>query len=213
MTTTMQLVAELQTLVYFGEIRAGDIIEISTCRIQWVQTMVPEADDRVGIFSGYASDMGKYGNELLIGAPGEIRILGAKQTDGTVYRYTNGGGKYGTVIGTGVTNLTTDTILLINGYLVELPSGANASTASSLINQYGITNITSSATDDGKLIISIIDQSLALVNEKLILQAPNTDAFAELGLEIYQQTQLIHAPHNDSRTLFGNTIKFNEHGK
>ena len=199
-------------LRYFGEIRAGDIIEISTRRIQWVQTMVPEADDRVGIFMGYASDMGKYGNELLIGAPGEIRILGAKQTDGTVYRYTNGGGKYGTVIGTGVTNLTTDTKLLINGYLVELPSGANASTASSLINQYGITNITSSATDDGKLIISIIDQSLALVNEKLILQAPNTDAFAELGLEIYQQTQLIHAPHNGSRTLFGNTIKFNEHG-
>ena len=195
---------------YFGDIRAGDIITISSQRIQWVQTMVPEADDRVGVFMGYSSDMASYGNEILMGAPGEIRIDGAKQTDGSVYRYTNGGGKYGTVIGTGVTSLTTNRKLLINGYLVELPTGANASTVSNLINQYGITNITSSATSDGALVISIIDQSLALVNEKLLLQAPDTDTFAELGLSIYDNTQVINAPHNVSRTLFGNTIKFDE---
>ena len=60
------------------------------------------------------------------------------------------------------------------------------------------------------LIISIISSSLALVNEKLKLQAPNTDTFTELGFNIYTKTQVINAPHNVSRTLFGNTIKFDE---
>jgi len=195
---------------YFGDIRAGDIITVSSRNIQWVQSMIPDADDRVGVQLGYATDMTSYGSEILMGAPGEIRIDGAKQTDGSVYRYTNGGGKYGTVIGTGVTALTTETKLLINGYLVVLPSGSNASQCSSLINQYGITNVTSSATADGKLIISTINTSLALVNEKLLLQAPSTTAFAELGFAIYDKTQVIIAPHNVSRTLFGNTIKFDE---
>ena len=195
---------------YFGDIRAGDIINISSRNKQWVQTMVPDADLRVGVQLGYATDMTSYGSEILMGAPGEIRIDGAKQTDGSVYRYTNGGGKYGTVIGTSVTALTAETKLLINGYLVILPTGSNASQCSSLINQYGITNVTSSATADGKLIISTINASLALVNEKLLIQAPSTDAFTELGFNIYTKTQVITAPHNVSRTLFGNTIKFNE---
>jgi len=195
---------------YFGDIRAGDIITISTRRMQWVQTMVSYADDRVGVFMGYDSDMTSYGSEILIGAPGEIRIDGADQTDGTVYRYTNGGGKYGTVIGTTDTALTAERKLLINGYLVVLPSGYNATQCANLINQYGITNITASASD-GKLIISIINASLSLINEKLLLQAPDTDTFTELGLSIYTETQTINAPHNVSRTLFGNTIKFNEH--
>ena len=194
---------------YFGNIRAGDIITISSRKMQWVQTMVSYADDRVGVFMGYDSDMTSYGSEILIGAPGEIRINGEEQTDGTVYRYTNGGGKYGTVIGTSDCSLTTDRKLLINGYLVELPSGGNATSVANLINQYGITNVTASASD-GKLIISIINASLALVNEKLLLQAPDTDTFTELGLSIYTETQTINAPHNVSRTLFGNTIKFNE---
>ena len=196
-------------LRYFGDIRAGDIINISSRNTQWVQTMVPDADDRVGVLMGYSSDMTSYGSEILMGAPGEIRIAGAKQTDGTVYRYTNGGGRYGNVIGTTDTALTADRKLLINGYLVELPSGYNATQCANLINQYGITNITASATD-GKLVIAIINAGLALVNEKLKLQAPNTDTFTELGFNIYTKTQTVHAPHNVDRTLFGNTIKFNE---
>ena len=102
-------------------------------------------DIRVGTQLGYSTDMTSYGSEILMGAPGEIRIDGAKQTDGTVYRYTNGGGKYGTVIGTTNTALTGNRKLLINGYLVELASGYNASQCANLINQYGITNISASA--------------------------------------------------------------------
>ena len=196
-------------LRYFGDIRAGDIITISSRNIQWVQTMVPDEDIRVGTQLGYATDMTSYGSEVLMGAPGEIRIDGAKQTDGSVYRYTNGGGKFGSVIGTTDTALTAERKLLINGYLVVLPSGYNATQCANLINQYGITNVTANATD-GKLIISIISASLALVNEKLLLQAPNTDTFTELGINIYTKTQVINAPHNVSRTLFGNTIKFDE---
>ena len=49
-----------------------------------------------------------------------------------------------------------------------------------------------------------------MINEKLLLQAVDTATLSDLGLVLYTETQNITAPHNDSRTLFGNTIKFNE---
>ena len=54
--------------------------------------MVPDADDRVGVQLGYATDMTSYGSEVLMGAPGEIRIAGAKQTDGQFTDIQIGGG-------------------------------------------------------------------------------------------------------------------------
>ena len=95
--------------------REGAQSSVAIVKGEAPQAMVPDADDRVGVQLGYATDMTSYGSEVLMGAPGEIRIDGAKQTDGSVYRYTNAGGKYGSVIGTTDTALTTDRKLLING--------------------------------------------------------------------------------------------------
>mgnify|MGYP003630375125 FL=1 len=195
---------------YFGTLRAGDIITVSSAVNVLAQTFIPDEDVRVGTQLGYATDMTSFGSEVLVGAPGEIRIAGEVQSDGSVYRYTNGGGKYGTVIGTSECLLTADRNLLINGYLVKLVSGSNATTVAGVINASNITNIQAQATDAGTLIISIISSSLALINEKLLLQAVDIATFGELGLAVYTKTQNIIAPHNDSRTMFGNTIKFNE---
>ena len=85
----------LNEFKYFGTLRAGDIVTVSTSVSTLVQTMIPDEDTRVGTQLGYATDMTSYGSEVLIGAPGEIRMLGTIQSDGSVYRYTNGGGKYG----------------------------------------------------------------------------------------------------------------------
>ena len=195
---------------YFGTLRAGDIITVSSVVNVLAQTFIPDEDVRVGTQLGYSTDMTSFGSEVLVGAPGEIRIAGEVQSDGSVYRYTNGGGKYGSVIGTSECLLTADRNLLVNGYLVKLVSGSNATTVAGVINASNITNIQAQATDAGTLIISIISASLALVNEKLLLQAVNTSTLSELGLTVYTKTQNILAPHNDSRTLFGNTIKFDE---
>ena len=200
----------LNELKYFGTLRAGDIVTVSTSVSTLAQTMIPDEDTRVGTQLGYATDMTSYGSEVLMGAPGEIRLLGTIQSDGSVYRYTNGGGKYGTVIGTSKCLLTADRKLLINGYLVNLVNGSTATDIVNVINASDITNIQASATDDGKLIISIISAGLALINEKLLIQAVDTATLSDLGLVLYTKTQNITAPHNDSRTLFGNTIKFNE---
>ena len=195
---------------YFGSLIAGDIVTVGSNVFTWVQTMNSSLDERVGTQFGYDNAMTSFGSEILVGAPGEIRIAGEVQTDGSVYRYTNGGGKYGTVIGTGDCTLTADRKLLINGYLVQLVSGSTATEIASLINEYSITNVVASATVDNKLVISVTNTNLALINEKLLLQAPNTDTFGELGIPVYTNTQVITAPHNESRTLFGNTIEFNE---
>ena len=200
----------LNELKYFGTLRAGDIVTVSTSVSTLAQTMIPDEDTRVGTQLGYATDMTSYGSEVLMGAPGEIRLLGTIQSDGSVYRYTNGGGKYGTVIGTSKCLLTADRKLLINGYLVNLVNGSTATDIVNVINASDITNIQASATADGKLIISIISAGLALINEKLLIQAVDTATLSDLGLVLYTKTQNITAPHNDSRTLFGNTIKFNE---
>jgi hypothetical protein len=88
--------------------------------------------------------MTSFGSEVLVGAPGEIRIAGEVQSDGSVYRYTNGGGKYGLVIGTSECLLTADRNLLINGYLVKLINGSNATTVANVINASNITNIQAS---------------------------------------------------------------------
>ena len=195
---------------YFGTLRAGDLVTISSSVSTLTQTMIPDEDIRVGTQLGYATDMTSYGSEVLVGAPGEIRLAGTLQSDGSVYRYTNGGGKYGSVIGTSKCLLTADRNLLLNGYLVKLVSGSTATDVVNVINSSNITNVQASATADGKLIISIISAGLALINEKLLLQAVETATLSELGLVLYTKTQNITAPHNDSRTLFGNTIKFNE---
>ena len=196
-------------LRYYTTIRAGDIVTINSNKFQLVQTVVSNSTDRVGVLLGYDNAMTSSANEILFGAPGEIVVDGNFQEDGAVYRFTNGGAKYGTVIGTGECNLTGNRKLLINGFLVPLASGSNAATVASQINGVGITNIQATATDN-KLVISVINKNLSLVNERLLLQSPETATFTDLGIELYTNTQVLTAPHAQTRTLFGNTIRFNE---
>ena len=196
-------------LRYYTTVRAGDIVTISSNEFQLLQTVVSNSTDRVGVQLGYDNDMISSANEILFGAPGEIVVDGNFQEDGAVYRFTNGGAKYGTIIGANECLLTANRKLLINGFLVPLANGSNAATVASQINGIGITNVQATATDN-KLIISVIDKNLSLVNERLLLQSPETATFTDLGIEVYTNTQVLTAPHAQTRTLFGNTIKFNE---
>ena len=195
------------SLYYTTALRAGDIVNVSGNEFNLIQTFTSDFTDRTNIQYGYDLDITAQGADILIGSPLEISN---DNVEGAVYRYTNGGAKYGIVIGTNECNVTTNRKLLINGYLVFLSAG-NATQVANTINTSQITNVEAIATTDNKLVIQVINKDLTIVNEKLVVTAFDNSTLSELGLEIYTNTQIITCPHEQGPTMFGATIKFNEY--
>lgn len=194
------------TLLYTSSIKAGDIITFGSNKFVRNQTFVADTAPRVGVKFGTSTDITEYASEILIGAPYE---LNDENQEGAVYRYTNAGGKYGTVVGVTTCNVTSAADILINGFLVTIPVG-NATVVADAINNYKLSNINASATIDNKLVIQLIDTNLSLVNRKLLITSINASVLQEMGVQIYTQTQVIRCPHTQGITQFGTVIKFNE---
>ena len=188
-------------------LNAGDIINVSGSNFVLAQTLTNEETPRIGVQFGTSVDTNNFANEIIVGAPFE---LSDTNQEGAVHRYTNGGEKYGIIIGTADCNITTQRVILLNGYSITLPVG-NATTVSNAINSAGITNITSTAID-GKLIIQLIDIAIGVPSNKLSLTVLNSATLAEMGVTLYTQTQKILCPHTIGPTQFGTVVKFNEQG-
>ena len=195
------------TISIVSGLTAGDIINVSSNNFVLAQTLTTETTPKIGVQFGKSVDTNTYATELLVGAPFEVN---SQNQQGAVYRYTNGGGKYGMIIGTSDCAITTARTILINGYMVVLTAG-NATTSANTINTAKITNVQAAA-QDNKLIISLIDTALASVNDKLNVTVLDDVTWAELGFNTYTQTQVINDPHVQSTTQFGSVIKFNEFG-
>jgi hypothetical protein len=193
------------SLIYTGTLKAGDIIEVDSCNFSLAQVLTTETNPRIGVMFGTGLDTNKYGTEILVGAP---FALNSTNEEGAVYRFTNAGARFGIVIGTENVDVTTNRDLLINGYLVTIPPG-DSDLVALTINQAKITNVEAVSTN-GKLIISVINQDLAPINEKLVLNFTDQDTLTELGLTLFNQTQVIQCPHLTGPTQFGTTIAFNE---
>ena len=193
------------TITIVQGLNAGDIITVSGNNFVLAQTLTTENTPRIGVQFGTSVDANTYATEILVGAPFE---LNSQNQEGAVYRYTNGGGKYGMIIGTTDTNITTTRTILVNGYMVVLTAG-NATVVATAINQANITNIQATAVD-GKLIISLLNNALASPNNKLNVIVLDTATWTELGFNTYTQTQVINDPHAQGTTQFGNVVKFNE---
>jgi len=191
--------------IYTGTLNAGDVISIGGNKFTLVQTLTSSEAPRIGVKYGTGLDVTKSASEILVGAPFQ---LSSTNQEGAVYRYTNGGGKYGVIIGTSPCNITTTRNLLLNGYYVQLTAG-NATHVANTINAAKITNVQASATSDNKLVIQIIDANLALANEKLLLTVTDSNTLTELGISVYTATQTITCPHEQGSTQFGSTVKFN----
>jgi hypothetical protein len=194
------------TLVYSGPLNAGDIVEVSGNEFYNVQTFNAASTDRINIQFGYDLDVTSQASELLIGSPFEIDSV---NREGLVYRFTNGGARFGIVVGESECNLTSTRNILINGYLVTLTAG-NAQAIANLIANSRVPNVTAAATSDNKLIIQIVDPNLAEINNKLMVTAFDSTTLDELGISIYSPTQVINCPHKEGPTEFGKTIKFNQ---
>jgi len=193
-------------LSVISTINAGDIINVSTSTFVLSQTFASEDTTRVGPEFGTSVANNSYATEILVGAPFEIRETTG---EGAIYRYTNSGGKYGYIIGTGTVAISAPTTILINGYAVSLVAGDATSVANAILAA-NITNVTASAVD-GKLTIALLNTSLATVNDKLNLAVLNDSDWAELGIDLYTRTEVITCPHTQGATQFGTVIKFNEY--
>lgn len=191
--------------VYTGVLTAGDIIEVNSNQFVFARKFNPDNVDRIDTHFGYALDSTKWGSELLIGAPYEIDSI---NREGQVHRFTNAGAKYGVVIGNDACNITGNSVVLINGYAVYLTAGSDAKAVATTINDARVTNIQASYTSDNKLIIQVADVNLAEINEKLMITANDSNVLSELGIQVYNKTQVITCPHEYGPTQFGKAIQF-----
>lgn len=193
-----------------SQINAGDIIVIEGNDFILTQTIIGYTEvpnPRVGILFGYGLAANSFGNELLIGSPFDIN--NSTETEGTIYRYTNAGKKFGIITGTSAYDLSSQKTILINGYVVILPSTGLAA-AVNAINLANIPNVTASYTVDNKLVIQLINQNLNLTSDKLNITVFAEEDLASLGFTYYVKTQEIHDVNPQNATQFGHSIKFNE---
>ncbi len=195
------------TLNVYQSLNVGDILTVSGSTFVLIQQFFATDTITIGEQYGYSADLDTYGNELLIGAPFQIN---SQSKEGTIYRYTDGGGSYGIITGTIDCQVTVPTTILLNGYAVAIPVG-NASVVAAAIESANITNVTATSINN-KLVISLINIELATINDKLDIVALSGNALYELGISKYTLTQTITDPHPASRTQFGTVIKFNDNG-
>jgi photosystem II stability/assembly factor-like uncharacterized protein len=193
--------------VYTASLNAGDIIDVNGHEITLLQNIAPAEAPQTGAQFGTSVTTNNTASEILIGAPFQ---LSTQTSEGVVYRYTDPGAAYGMYVGTTDCNVTTTRKILLNGFLTYIPVG-NATVVANAINSSNITNVAATAIN-GKLVILLVDNSLAPINEKLCLSITDTTTLSELGITVFDMTQEIVCPHNIGPTQFGTVVKFNEYG-
>ena len=204
--TNSQYAVYNSKLYVYASLTVGDILTISTNSFVRTQSVDTGSDSDIGEYLGFSVDTTRQASEILIGAPYKLDRTNVKE--GAVYRYTDGGKLYGTIIGTNAVDVTTTRKILINGFLVNIPVG-DATDAANAINASKITNVIASDLN-GQLVISLINQTLGSPNNKLTLSSTEYATFGELGIDVYTNTQTITCPHSELHQQFGYTVKFNE---
>ena len=195
------------TLVYTDSLNAGDILNVNGNEITLMQTLTPAGNPQTGAQFGISVDNNTYASEVLVGSPFQ---LSTQTSEGVVYRYTDSGASYGMYMGAQDCNVTTTRTILINGFLIFIPAG-NAEEVADSINSSNVTNVTATSVD-GKLVISLLNNSIAPANQKLCLGITDSVTLAELGISVFDMTQEITCPHPSGPTQFGTVVKFNEYG-
>lgn len=208
---------EGSTLRVFDNLVAGDILTVSGNNFAMAQTLTTQAAPRASVQFGNSVSITSTATEILVGAP--FALDGNKE--GAVYRYTNVGMRYGSLVSTSTCYVSSPVTILLNGYRVNLPIGGAASIAAA-INSANITNILAYSPDSpvlpsgqldpnyGILTISLVDIAQSTPNNKLSLAVLDSTTLDSLGMTMYTQTQVITDPHAQRSSQFGSKIKFNE---
>ena len=108
-----------------------------------------------------------------------------------------------------IDGLSSKTFTLPNS-VVDVPLGS-ANVVADAINRANITNVFAYVNDNSRLVISLRDKALNPVNNKLNVTTLDGDYLYQLGFAEYTKTQIITDPHSQKKSLFGYSVKFNQH--
>lgn len=206
---TTNVVVLNDTVIFDTAPANGSVITINY-GILTLEKRVQSASPRNGGLFGQSVDTNRYGAEILVGAPFDLSVVANTQgVEGAVYRYTNGGQRYGTITGINPVVNTGD-VIFVDGYKVTFTASDVPSTIALQINSQTPTNITVSGDDSaGLLTITVISNTVEVINNIIDLTGLSS-VIEGLGIELYTNTQIIRDPNNASVSEFGNSIKMNE---
>lgn len=178
----------------------GSIIEVSYGQMNYV-TQLLSKNSTVGGNFGISVSTNKYGAQILVGCPNEIQTIdNMSNVQGAVYRWTNGGQQYGSVVGE-ITG-TSSGYIFIDGFKVQY-SGTAAQIAQD-INIQTPTNIIAAASGN-TLQIAVINNTVETVNNIIDITGPE-EYVANLGLSLYINTQVIVNPNLPTVGSFGTVV-------
>jgi hypothetical protein len=141
---------------------------------------------------------------IYVGAPGHS--TNDKINSGKVYRFINQGRYYGTIKGLVVNpEITTDSVIAINDFLINLSLGSDLDGVVNAINSANIPGITAFNDNDYLL----IESNSLISGEKILLTSLLGQPLVELGLEVYAFQQTIDSPDDDHYVEFGRSIAVN----
>ena len=195
------------TVTVDTQLNAGDIITVSSSEFVHKQTLAyydTIADSQNNTEFGYGLDTNKFGTEVLGGSP---YIINDDGQEGAVFRFTDGGKKYGMIVGTTLASVSSPTQILINGFVVNI--SGTASQIAIAINNANINNVVA-YDSDGILVIGLRDKTLNPIGNKLSITVLNETTLKEMGITPYTKTQRIEEIYTGTRTQFGAAIRCNE---
>ena len=192
------------SIVFFVPPQVGSIIEVSYGEMNLITKLLSK-NPIVGGNFGISVDTNKYGAQILVGCPNELQSIDlTSNVKGAVYRFTNGGQQYGSVVGQ--VNGSTSGYIFVDGFKVNY--NGNASQIAQSINTQTPTNIISVANGD-ILQIGIISDTVDTVNNIIDITGPESNVL-NLGLKLYTNTQVIVNPNLPSTGSFGSTMSMGE---
>lgn len=182
----------------------GSLISVSTGYVEFEQKFVSDQPHLRGWF-GLSVDTNRYGAEIVAGVPYEISTVGdVLGVEGAVYRYTNGGKKYG-VVTTTITGSHTG-YFFVNGYLVNYSGSITDITGA--INGQTPTNIIATA-NENTLTITVKDFTPVVVNNIIDITGPASN-LDDLGITPYTKTQVLKNHNLTNSSSYGYTVKMSE---
>jgi len=178
----------------------GSLVTVSYGYMTQVQMMLSAQPINGGNF-GISVSTNKYAAQILIGTPFELSTANnIPNVQGAVYRWTNSGQQYGSIIGTVASSVSGT--MFIDGYRVNF-NGLAADIVDQ-INTQTPSNIKAIAIDN-VLQIGIINGTQEFVNNVIDLVATEA-VLSQLGITLYTSTQVIVSPTLNSTGQFGSLV-------
>ena len=196
------------TITFASPVAAGNIVTVTYGTLTLQQTLYSPNPDIGGNY-GNSVSTNRYGADFIVGAPYEINTVDDNSNvEGCVYRYTNAGQRYGTVVAYEPAVATND-VVFINGYRVVFTTNSiDPNYIAQQINTQTPTNIIATVSDQ-TLIIATVDNTVETLYNIIDVVA-TTDVLERLNITLYSNTQSIYSYNLASTAQFGYTVLMNE---